>query len=219
MNEYFMIAVIFIIGILIIGIASFSLFNQTLELENKNKDLNVDLFITSENLSDINVDNQNLKTTISNKDAAIAKLTTQNNDLVVDNNTLLFNYNVSQEELMALRIEMEQNKIDLNQYDFDFNVLDDFFSIYDINVYDYNSLQDFNSSVVTDEDYIDLNIIFNSLKVDFKDCFWATNCTSDENACQDAYGAVIDANILETLFAASCAAISQSDYNSYMYFE
>jgi len=207
MNEYTMIAAIFVIGILIIGMAAFGLYNQTNVLEDQVNDLNVSFAVSENRLIDANNRVLELLQTATNNQAVITQITTQNSTLVRDNNVLQFNYNVGQAELATQRVLMAQNVIDTNKAKFDYNVLLIQFNDYNTSIDDLN------------ETYLDLKDLFFELRNDFGYCYWALHCDNDSNGCQQAYGAVIDANILATLFAANCENISDGDYNTYAAFE
>lgn len=207
MNEYTMIAAIFVIGILIIGMAAFGLYNQTNVLEDQVNDLNISYAVSENRLIDANNRVLELLQTATNNQAVITQITTQNSTLVRDNNVLQFNYNVGQAELATQRVLMAQNVIDTNKAKFDYNVLLIQFNDYNTSIDDLN------------ETYLDLKDLFFELRNDFGYCYWALHCDNDSNGCQQAYGAVIDANILATLFAANCENISDGDYNTYAAFE
>ena len=207
MNEYAMIAAIFVVGILIIGMAAFGLYNQTNVLEEQVNDLNVSYAVSENRLIDANNRVLELLQTATNNQAVINQITTQNSTLITDNNILQFNYNVAQQELIDQRVLMEQNIIDTNKAKYDYNMLLLEFGDYNISIDELN------------ESYLDLKDFFFDLRNDFGYCYWALHCDNDENGCQQAYGAVIDANILATLFAANCENISDGDYNTYAAFE
>jgi len=206
-NEFSIVIAIFVIGILIIGLASFSLYNQVSTLELENRDLDINIGISTGRINDLNYQNINLINTVAIKDNSISSLTTQNNALVTDNNTLLFNYNIGQQELSDIRVFLEAHKNDVNAIEFDYNLL-------------LAKTNDYNANLEhLNESYLDLKSCFIDLRDDFSDCYWASNCTNDENACQDAYGAALDANVLKTLFATTCVTINSSDLNEYFSFE
>ena len=223
-NEYAMIAATFVVGILVIGMAAFGLYNQVNGLEKEYNDVNVSLAIRNQEKIDLETRVNDLVSQVQAKDVSISDLVTRNNTLTTDNNVYQFNYNVAQDELRTQRILMLTTIEDNNRLVKDWNSLELFFdSNYNLNINDDNFTQDFNSYFVSEAVLYDFKDLFFKLRNDFGYCYWSIHCTLDINGCKFAYGLDsdinIDGDVLKSKFETQCLLVTDSDYNKYAAFE
>lgn len=217
MNQYAIIAGIFVVGILIIGAAAFGLFNQVNSLEKQNTDLNVNLAITSTQLTSTTQQVADLSQTVTERNNQIGEMNASIAAITSERDVAVSNYNASQAELADQKVLMEQTMLDNNDLKEQIDELDSFFyTEFDLNVFDDNFSSDFNNYYITRDVYDDFTDFFKELRNDFGYCYWAVHCPFDANGCNAAYdGPDLNELILQTIFVAACENVSDEDYNKY----
>ena len=207
-NDFFVISAIFIVGFLILGVASYGLYFQTTNLEQNVSDLNAAFLVAQSQALNLDAQVTALNNEVSSRDASIAAIKTQLDDMSKENYTLSTNYDIGQQDLNNKIIQLLLQEEDINKLMTDLNNLD---SNYIQLQTDFNFLQNnFDANLlVVKQDY-------NILRDDFKACYWANNCQNDYDACKNETDLNLPALDIELVQHAICDAVSVSDYNTMM---
>ena len=206
LNDFLIISAIFIVGFAILGVASYNLYFNNINLEEDNSDLNTAYLVSQQQT--VNLDNQvtYLNGEVAARDNSIAFANSELQRLTAERDNIANNYDIGQQDLNNKIIEVLVLKDDVNKLSFDLNVLDANYMQLKV---DYNFLM-----TNFDQNVLDIQEDYNAIRDNFKSCYWAANCSDDLDVCiaeTDLNMTVVEIEAIQNVL---CDSISINDYNA-----
>ena len=200
-NDFLVISAIFVAGFAILGIASYGLYFNALNLEDDITDLNTAFLVAKEQTINLDAQVTSLNETVAAQDVSISYLDSEFLRMQDERDNISQNYDIGQQDLNNKIIELIYIQTDYNKLIEDYNSLDANYQ---------NLLENF------DQNVLQVRTDYNVLRDDFKPCYWANNCTNDLDTCKSETDLNLTAVEIELVQHAICDGISVADYNTMM---